>query len=55
MLGWVGRGGGFITSGPFFMLSSTEHKLLISHKYEIIKKSSIFRALISLECYFSCS
>ena len=36
-----------------FMLNSIEHKLLISHKYEKIKKFSIFPAQISLECYFS--
>ena len=39
----------------FFMLNSTEHKVLIANKYENIKKFSIFRAQISLECYFSCS
>ena len=39
----------------FFMLSSTERKILIAHKYENIKKFSICQAQISLECYFSCA
>ena len=36
----------------FFMLNSAEHEILIAHKYENIKKFSIFQAEISLECYF---
>ena len=39
----------------FFMLKSTEHEILNAHKYENIKKFSIFQAQISLECYFSSS
>ena len=39
----------------FFMLNSLEHENLNAHKYENINKFSIFRAQISLECYFSCS
>ena len=39
----------------FFMLNSVEHKILIAHKYENIKKFNIFQAQISVECYFSCS
>ena len=39
----------------FFMLNSAEHKILIAHMYENIKKFSILQAQISLECYFSCS
>ena len=38
----------------FFMPNSTEHKILITQKYENIKKFSIFQAQISLECDFSC-
>ena len=44
------RAGGYKT---FFMLNSTEHKNLIAHVYENIKKFSIFQAQIGLECYFS--
>ena len=39
----------------FFILNSVEHEILNAHKYENIKKFSIFQAQISLECYFSCS
>ena len=39
----------------FFILNSSEHEILNAHKYENIKKFSIFQAQISLECYFSCS
>ena len=39
----------------FFMLNSVEHESLNAHKYENIKKYSIFQAQLSLECYFSCS
>ena len=39
----------------FFMLNSAEHEILNTHKYENIKKFSIFQAHKSLECYFSCS
>ena len=39
----------------FFMLNSVEHKIFIAHKYENIKKFSIFQAQIGVECYFSCS
>ena len=38
----------------FFLLNSAEHEILNAHKYENIKKFSIFQAQISLECYFSC-
>ena len=37
-----------------FMLNSAEHKVLNAHKYENIKKFSIFQAQVSLEYYFSC-
>ena len=37
-----------------FILNSAEHEILNAHKYTNIKKFSIFRAHISLECYFSC-
>ena len=37
------------------MLNSVEHEILNAHKYENIKKYSIFQAQLSLECYFSCS
>ena len=39
----------------FFMLNSAEHEIFNAHKYENIKKFSIFQAQISLECYFSYS
>ena len=39
----------------FFMLNSVEYEILNAHKYENVKKFSIFQAQISLECYFSCS
>ena len=39
----------------FFVLNSIEHKILIAHKYENIKKFCIFQAQITLESYFSCS
>ena len=38
----------------FFMLNSVEDKILNVHKYENIKKLSIFQTQISLECFFSC-
>ena len=47
----------FIEPGPevirFFMLNSAEQEILNAHKYESIKKYSIFEAQKSLECYFS--
>ena len=36
----------------FFMLNVIEHKILIAHKYENIKKFSIFWAQISLVLFF---
>ena len=39
----------------FFMLNSAEHEILNAHKYNNIKKFSIFKVQISLECYFYCS
>ena len=36
----------------FFMLNSTEHEILNAHKYKNINKFAIFKAQISLECYF---
>ena len=38
----------------FFILNSAEHDISKAQKYKNIKKSSIFQAQISLECYFSC-
>ena len=37
----------------FFMLNSTEHEILNAHKYKNIKKFDLFKAQLSLECYFS--
>ena len=36
----------------FFILNSVEHEILNVHKYENIKKFSIFQAQISLDWYF---
>ena len=36
----------------FFILNSVGHEILNAHKYNNIKKFSIFQAQISLECYF---
>ena len=33
------------------MLNSFEHEILNAHKYKNIKKSGLFSAQISLECY----
>ena len=38
-----------------FTFYSAEHEILNAHKYENIKKFSIFQAQICLECYFSLS
>ena len=35
------------------MLTSVEHEILNAHKYKNIKKISLFKAQLSLECYFS--
>ena len=50
----------FITSGPgpeviklFFVLNSVEHEILNAHKHKNIKKFRLFKAQLSLECYFS--
>ena len=37
----------------FFVLNSVEHEILKAHKYKNIKKFGIFKAQLSLECYFS--
>ena len=37
----------------FFVLNSVEHEILNAHKYKNIKKFSLFKAQLSLECYFS--
>ena len=37
----------------FFMLNSVEHEILNAHKYKNIKKFGLFKAQLSLECYFS--
>ena len=37
----------------FFVLNSVEHENLNSHKYKNIKEFGIFKAHLSLECYFS--
>ena len=37
----------------FFVLNSLEHEILNAHKYKNIKKFGIFKAQLSLECYFS--
>ena len=37
----------------FFMLNSVEHEILNAHKYRKIKKFGLFKAQLSLECYFS--
>ena len=34
------------------MLNSVEHEILNAHKYEYIKKSCLFLAQMSIECYF---
>ena len=36
----------------FFMLNSVENEILNAHKYNNIKKFSLYSAQISLECYF---
>ena len=35
-----------------FMLKSVEHEILNAHKYKNIKKFGLFKAQLSLECYF---
>ena len=42
-------------SSKKFMLNSAEHEILDGNIYKNIKKFNIFKAQISLECYFSCS
>ena len=37
----------------FFMHNSIEHEILNAHKYKYIKKFCLFKAQLSLECYFS--
>ena len=37
----------------FFVLNSVEHEILNAHKYKNIKKFGLFKAQLSLECYFS--
>ena len=37
----------------FFVLNSVEHEILNTHKYKNIKKFGLFKAQLSLECYFS--
>ena len=37
----------------FFVLNSVEHGILNAHKYKNIKKFGLFKAQLSLECYFS--
>ena len=37
----------------FFVLNSVEHEILNAHKYRNIKKFGLFKAQLSLECYFS--
>ena len=39
----------------FFVLNSVEHEISNAHKYKNIKKFGLFKAQLSLECYFSCS
>ena len=39
----------------FFVLNSVEHEILNAHKYKNIKKFGLFKAQLSLECYFSLS
>ena len=39
----------------FFVLNSVEHEILNAHKYKTIKKFGLFKAHLSLECYFSSS
>ena len=36
----------------FFVLNSVEHEILNAHKYKNIKKFGLFKAQLSLECYF---
>ena len=36
----------------FFVLNSIEHEILNAHKYRNIKKFGLFKAQLSLECYF---
>ena len=37
----------------FFVLNSVEHEISNAHKYKNIKKFGLFKAQLSLECYFS--
>ena len=37
----------------FSMLDSVQHDILNAHKYENFKKFGLYKAQISLECYFS--
>ena len=36
----------------FFVLNSVEHEISNAHKYKTIKKFSLFKAQLSLDCYF---
>ena len=36
----------------FFVLNSVEHEILNAPKYKNIKKFDLFKAQLSLECYF---
>ena len=36
----------------FFVLNSVEHEILNAHKYKNVKKLGLFKARLSLECYF---
>ena len=37
----------------FFVVNSIEHEILNAHKYKYNKKFRLFKAQLSLECYFS--
>ena len=45
----VDRARGYKT---FFVLNSVEHEISNAHKYKNIKKFSLFKAQLSLDCYF---
>ena len=36
----------------FFVLNLVEHEISNAHKYKNIKKFSVFKAQLSLDCYF---
>ena len=38
---------------PFSVFNSVEHGILNAHLYKNIKKFGLFKAQLSLECYFS--